>query len=401
MTRKVLLPLALLMVGVIGTVILIRSAPEIETEPTVRSLPLVNVLAVRSTALDLEVESQGEVLPRTQAELISEVAGRVVWVSPSFEVGGFFRVGDPLLRVDGRDYDVFLASAEAQLAQARVRLAREQAEADLAIEEWADLGQGEASPLVRREPQLAEARANVQAAEATVAKAQLDLERTEVVAPFDGRLREKRVDIGQFVNRGAPLALAYAVDFAEIRLPVSSDDIAFLDLPLREQMGSDDWPRVRIVADFAGAMRHWEGRLVRTEGEIDFASRMIYLVARVADPYGTKRSRAEDEMPLAVGLFVKAFIAGRHVENVFVVPRSAMRSDNTVAIVDAQDRLLLREVEVLRRGEDDVLIEGGLEAGERVCISALDGFVEGMQVRARPIRAPQPGVGENDQAVTD
>ncbi len=392
MNKKVLLPLVLLVVGMVATVVVIRSAPEIETEPPVRLAPLVEVMAAATTVLDLEVESQGEVQPRTQADLISEVAGRVVWVAPSFEDGGFFSGGDLLLRLDGRDYEVFLASAEAQLAQARVRLVREQAEAEVALEEWQDLGEGEAGPLVLREPQLAEARANVQAAEATVAKARLDLERTEIRAPFDGRLREKRADVGQFVNRGAPLAQIYSVDFAEIRLPVSSDDLAFLDLPLNGRADDRDWPPVRIEADFAGRLRKWEGRLVRAEGEIDFNSRMVYLVARVEDPYGTRRRRDEGAMPLAVGMFVHAYIRGRTVEDVVVVPRSAMRSDDTLAIEEAS-RLRLRQVEVLRRGEDHVVIGSGVTAGEHVCVSPLDGFVEGMEVRTSPVESS--GLGDS------
>jgi RND family efflux transporter MFP subunit len=327
----------------------------------------------------LEVRSQGSVQPHTETELVAEVAGRVTWVSPSFVVGGFVSEGEELLRLDERDYAVQLAAAEAQLAQARVRQAREEAEAEVALSEWSDLGKGEPGPLVRREPQLAGARADVQAALAGVAKAELDVERTTIRSPFRGRLRQKMADMGQFVNRGGVLGRLYAVDYAEVRLPVPNEDLGFLDVSLRASRGGDG-ARVWLSANFAGEDAVWEGRIVRTEGEIDPRSRMVHLVARVDDPYAPA-GEDEPRPPLAVGLFVEARIEGRSIDGLIELPRVALRGDSMVLVVGDDSRVSEREVEVLRRGEDSILVSSGLRRGERVCVSPLDAYVEGMEVR--------------------
>lgn len=373
------LPVAILALAALVVVALVSSRPQLETAPREVVPPPVRVLTVTPTEVDLGVRSQGSVIPVTEADLVSEVAGTIVWTAESFEVGGFFDAGEVLLRLDRRDYELALASARAALAQAGVGLAREQAEADIAREEWEELGEdGEPGPLVLRQPQLAEARAQVEAALANMRRAELDLERTAIRAPFAGRLRAKRVDRGEFVNRGVPLATIYAVDAAEVVLPVPDSELAFLDLPLGGELG-DRGPRVLLRAQFAGGRHEWEGRIVRVGGEIDPATRMVNLIARVDDPYRAYGDRP----PLSVGLFVDAEVVGRSVESVFQVPRGALVGADRVWLVE-DDRLVLRQVGILRADPEVVIVSDGLSAGDRISLTILESAVDGMRVTPQP-----------------
>jgi multidrug efflux pump subunit AcrA (membrane-fusion protein) len=176
------------------------------------------------------------------------------------------------------------------------------------------------------------------------------------------------------------MATLYATDYAEIRLPVADHQLAYLQLPSLRGASESEGPNVRLHARFAGADHEWSGRVVRTEGEIDARSRMVHVVARVEDPYRMDEGD-EAKPPLAVGLFVQAEIEGAIAENVIVVPRYAMRDESRILIVDAEDRLYTREIEVLRFDRDDVLIRSELAPGERICVSPLQVVVEGMQVK--------------------
>ena len=327
------------------------------------------------------MESQGTVSPRTESVLVPEVSGRITSVSRSFANGGFFEQDDILLSVDPHDYREAVVRAEAVVAQSRLRLAETQAEAEIALKEWEDLGRGQATPLTLRRPQLAEATAAQAAAQAALQRAERNLARTEIRAPYAGRVRHKQVDVGQYVTPGTPLATIYAVDFAEIRLPLPADELAYVDLPLdyRGESGDLTGPRVTLTAAFAGRTHEWEGHIVRTEGEIDPRSRMVHAVVQVRDPYA--RGEDPDRPPLAAGLFVDAAIRGRVVKSVAVVPRSALRADGRLLVVDDENRLHLREVEILRRTHDEVIVASGLRQGERVCLTPLVAVTDGMKVR--------------------
>ena len=380
---KWILPIVIVVLAVLIVVALVASQPTLETAPREIAPPPVRVLAVEPASVELSVRSQGSVTPVTEADLVSEVAGNIVWVAESFEVGGFFDAGEILLRLDRRDYELALASARAALAQAGVGLAREQAEADLAREEWEELGAGgEPGPLVLREPQLAEAKAQVEAALANKRRAELDLSRTAIRAPFAGRLRAKRVDRGEFVSRGGPLATIYSVAAAEVTLPVPDSELAFLDLPLGTDLRGAG-PRVLLEAQFAGGRHEWEARIVRVGGEIDPATRMVNLIARVEDPYRAIGNRP----PLSVGLFVDAEIVGRVVDSVFEAPRGALVGADRLWLVE-DDRLVLRQVGILRAAPDVVIVSDGLSAGDLISLTTLESAVEGMRVTPEPADAP-------------
>lgn len=385
---KWLLPLAILSASASLAIVIYLKRPQVKPAPVEHIPPLVEVMEVRPRAHQFRLVTQGEVAARTEIQLMAEVAGRVEWVAEPFGDGGFFTNSQPLLRVDARDYEVAIAQAQAALAQARVRLQRETAEAKVAREEWEKLGKGPANPLLLREPQLAEARAAVASAEANVAKAELDLTRCEIRAPFTGRVRQKLADVGQFLNRGAPVARVYAVDYSEVRLPLPLDELAFIELPLAGAL-TGPGPAAVLRGTVGSEVFEWSGRVVRTDGEINPRTRMLNCVVRVDDPYGITGTNARP--PLAVGLFVNAELEGRRIDSVLVVPRSAMRGRDTLVVIDAEKRLRFRKVTVLRYKADEVLLQGGMEPGDRVCLSLLDAPVDGMQVRvAEAERAGQP-----------
>lgn len=376
---KVLFPIAVLAVGIPGAVALITSRPQVQIQPPEVPPPLVRVIHVKRQSLQLKVHAQGNVTPRTESTLISQVPGQVVAVSPAFASGGFFEAGDLLASIDPRDYELALARARSQVAQAEVRVAREGEEAALARQEWERVGQGEPTDLVLRKPQLAEAKAALEAAQANMEQARLNLERTQIRAPYAGRVRSKTVDVGQFVNPGAPLARIYSVDYAEVRLSVPNDQLAYLDYSLNFRNETQAGPETILRTTFAGRRYAWSGRIVRVEGEIDPRTRMVTLVARVENPYA--RGGDPDRLPLAVGLFVKAEILGRQVENIVVLPRSAIRGRDRVLVVDNENRLRFRTVDILRASVGEVVVRSGLDQGERVCTSPLDAVVDGMRVR--------------------
>ena len=377
---RVLLPLVVIGLAALVTTALIQSRPEVPVQPRPVELPSVRVEEVVVQDIAMTVISQGTVSPRIESQLVPEVAGRVVWASPSFASGGFFEEGDALLRIDPYNYQQAVIAARSQVAQSRLRLALEEAEADVARREWEELGRGDATALTLREPQLEDARASLLAAEANLERAQQDLDRTEVTAPFAGRVRQKSVDIGQFVSVGSPVATLYAIDAAEVRLPLPDAELKYLDVPLayrgrEERVG----PRVTLRAEFAGESYTWEGRIVRTEAEIDPVSRMVTVIAQVSDPYAPGRDPRRP--PLAVGMFVEAEIAGRVATQVVRLPRAALRDRDQVLVVDNEDRLHFRTVDVLRSTSQDIVISGGLAAGERVILSPIDAVTDGMRVQ--------------------
>lgn len=380
---KIFLPILVVLIGVAAALAIVNSRPTVDRQEAAALPPLVRVMEVEPQDLGLIVRSQGTVRPLVESTLVAQVAGRIDWVSPAFAEGGLFNTGDRLVQIDPRDYELAVSQAEAQVAQAQVRLQLEQAEAELAREEWQELGTGGGSPLALREPQLAEARAAIQAAEAALEKARLDLERTTIRAQFDGRIRAKLVDLGQFINRGAPVANVHSTDTAEIRLPVPKDDLLFvgLDPSLRLDTSGDRGPDVILRARIGPTEMAWRGVIVRTGSEFDPRTRMLPLFARVEDPL--RLQAGAEGAPLPMGLFVAAEIGGIELEDVFVLPRSAIRQDSQVLVIDTQDRLRIREVEILRTERDRVLVRSGLDSTDRICISQIETVVDGMSVRTR------------------
>ncbi len=388
--KKVVLPLIIVLLGFAAAALLIVSGPTLEPKPAPATAPLVRVVQAQPQTLQLSARTHGTVVPRTESDLIPEIDGRVVEVAPSLVSGGFFRKGELLLRVDPVDYNVALETARAGVARANSDL--ENAQRTLARQRNL-MTRGATSDAQRDDAfnRVQVSEAAQREAKARLNRARRDLERTRLVAPYDGRVRTEQVDVGQFVKRGNPVATIFAVDFAEVRLPIQDEELAYLDLPLTQSSGDTSPANSPVIlrARFAGQDHEWEGAVVRTEGELDPTTRMVHVVARVAEPYKTTDARP----PLSVGLFVEAQIMGKTLPNLVRLPRAAMRGESRVLVVDDESRLRFREVVVLRNDRDEVLIQAGLQAGEWVCVSPLQSTADGMRVRV--IDEPNPTVTDN------
>jgi len=357
------------------------SEPPPRKFPQRESLPEVSVYSLQPVDYQVWLNSQGTVQARTESSLVSEVRGRVVGVSPSFRAGGFFEKGETLLEIDKRDYETAVVSAEATLARAKLALAEEEANAAQARTDWERLNPGVEPPeLVSREPQLAQARADVASAQALVENARLNLERTTITAPYAGRILQKRVDMGQFVNSGSILAEIYAVDYAEIRLPLSEREIGYIDVPELYRDDSDpvhSMPEVILTTTIGNETLEWLGRIVRAEGAFDVQSRQLFFVAQVDDPY---RKQGDGRPPLKVGSFVQAKIEGRVLEDVIVIPRELYRKNEYVVVIEEDGTLRRKSIEIEWSDEENLVVSNGLNPGDRVCVTHLSFPSEGMKV---------------------
>jgi RND family efflux transporter MFP subunit len=314
-----------------------------------------------------------------EINLVPEVGGKVVRVSPVLVNGGVFRKDDTLLQIAPVDYELAVTLAKAKVKDAESRLELAEEEALAAVEEWQLLYPDSSSEnkkppaLVAKEPQLAAAQARLEADKADLRKALLNLERTRLKAPFNGRVGEEKVDIGQYVSPGQNLGTLYSTEAAEIVVPLEGGDLFWFDVPAFTSTDGSGAPAV-VRASIAGRELSWPGKVVRTEGRLDERTRMIHVVVRVDKPYARKP-------PLVFGLFVTVEIEGRKIENAAIIPRGALHQGNVVWILDKESRLRFREVEVARIQGDEVLVTEGLADGETVITTPLKAVTDGMAVR--------------------
>jgi len=374
----IILPLGLILgsIVVVAGLVMVAKGKHSEKKPEKESAVLVETVEARLRSLNLSVVSQGTVRPRTETVLVAEVPGKIVAVSPNFIAGGFFHQGEVLLQIDDSDYHTGVKRAQAELASRKAQYADQKARSDQALKDWKNLGrEGEPSDLTLRKPQLAEALAAVQAAEADLQKAERDLMRTSVKLPYEGLVRTKQVDIGQYVAPGTPLGVTFSIATAEVRLPLSSRDMAYLQLPSATNLQQAHRPKVRLTADSSGISGEWQAEIIRTEGVVDEASRVIYAVAEIVDPYAVLGQSHQSE--LRVGTFVRAEIQGLRADNVIVLPRSVLRPDDTVLVANKERKLEIRPVDVLRAEPETVYISNGLDPGERVITTVMDSPIPG------------------------
>jgi len=384
----VVISLGVIVLGATVFLVLTAGRPQLKrTRPPV-PVPLVRVLKVHTAARVITVRGEGTVKPLREIQLIPEVNGKVVYTSPALVDGGAFTKGQVLLRIDPVDYELAITLARARVKDSESRLKVAEEEAAASREEWRLLykgnpgGAGEPPALVAKEPQLAAARAKLAADRAELRKALLNLERTRLRAPFDGRVSQENVDVGQYVSVGQPLATLFSTEAAEIIVPLDDAALYWFYVP-GFTPGTGPGAAAKISAQIAGRALTWPGRVVRAEGRLDERTRMINVVIRVEKPYATMP-------PLAAGLFVAVQIQGRTLENAAEIPRSALREDNRVWVVNDKGRLNFRRVKVARLGSRRAIVSAGLENGERVVTSSLSVVTDGMQVRVAPGKENDP-----------
>lgn len=345
----------------VAALIFFKPKPEPQPEPD-PAPPLVDVIRIELESRALSVTTQGTVEPRREIQLVSQVAGTLVEEAPDYVSGGTFAEGDWLVQIDSRDYRFALINAEARLADAEQLLAVERGRARQAEREWRDLGNPDANALFLRKPQLAAAEAGAKAARADRDRAQLDLERTRVRAPFRGRIRDTGARLGQYVSPGTQIASIYDASTAQVRLPLSDADAALLDLPLGFEPDPSNFPQVTLRGTVAGESHVWTGHIARTQAALDPQSRMLHVVAEVPEPFNRDRHPA----PLLIGLFVEAEIAGRFLEGVTVLPRSAVFQRDRIYTVSEEGEVVAKQVRVLQVEADRLWVKGDLRDGEAV-----------------------------------
>jgi len=394
---QILLPVIILTIAGGATYLMIvfqKEAPRRQFQAPAKE---VVVRPVALSSYEIVLHSQGSVQARTTSNLIPEVRGRIVSIGRNFQEGAFFEEGEVLIEIDKSDYETELIVADGAYAQADLRVAEEEARAAQAKRDWERLNPNTtAGRLTLREPQLKQAAAALASAEARVNNAQRNLERTSIRAPFAGRVLSKNVDVGQYVSPGNQLARVFAVDVAEVRLPLTATQYSYLDMPAiyrGENPTLAEGPAVLLSLEVAGETYRWGGRVSRAEGAVDTRSRQLFVVAQIRNPYGRT---ANERPPLKIGSFVEAEITGKTLDNVFVIPRSLLRENSYVLVVDnsdGRDVLRRRAVSIAWETDDVAVVNGGLKAGDLLCLTQVPLALEEYPVRA-VLESDLPAEGE-------
>ncbi|MBN2071401.1 MAG: efflux RND transporter periplasmic adaptor subunit [Candidatus Krumholzibacteriota bacterium] len=375
-----LISIVIIAVGAFIVVVLMATKTEVIKRKSSIPVPVVNTLRIEPAARRIVLTGEGTVRPLRIINLVPQVSGKIVSLDDRFADGGEFARGEQLLKIEDTDYRLAVKSAESKVMDLESRLQMAIEEAAAAREEWAMSNNGEEKPppLVAKEPQLAASRAALSAAEAEYERAMLNLERTSITAPFEGRISAKNADIGQFVSPGQVLATIYSIEAAEITVPMKNDDLSWFSVP-GFTTENDPGSCATVIAEIAGMELQWPAMVMRAEGFLDSRTRMVNVVVRVDKPY-------QSTPPLAMGLFTSVRIEGNLLENTTVIPRSSVHEDNTVWLVDPDGRLRFRRVEIARFEGNDAWITSGLSAGELVVTSAVKAVTDSMKVNLRPVK---------------
>lgn len=366
-------PLLILLAFGVAAALLISTKEAPEQKEDEVPVPIIDVTRVEQKTVSLNLPSYGVVTPKNKTLLVTEVQGRMLTIAPNFVAGGVVKKGEQLAVIEPSDYEADLMQAQASLAQAEAALEEEVARGEVAKNDWKGFDGGIPPELGLRLPQLKKEQANVKFQQAALARAQRNLERTIIRAPFDGIIKSRIVDLGQYVTLGTNLGELYDTRIAEIRLPVANNDLAYL-----ESVDNPD-TLVTLSASLAGKEVTWIGTIVRSEGVIDAENRMVYLVAEIQDPY-LRKNRKEGQLPLKYGSFVTAVIKGRTVDGIVQLPRHLVRN-GSVAVVSSDNVIEIREVNVVRTDIDSVYIKDSLLDGERISLTKLNNMSTGQVVK--------------------
>ncbi|MBE9549033.1 MAG: efflux RND transporter periplasmic adaptor subunit [Proteobacteria bacterium] len=377
---KLILPVLVLVISVVVVKALVAAKPPPEKKEEPPRLVSLYVDEVYSEVVSISVKTQGEVSPKVEIDLIPQVSGRIVAVSEAFAEGAKFGPETLLVKIDDTDYKLAVIRAQARVADARVNVERELANAKIKTDEWnRKRNAGKPTPFALNEPQVLGAKAQLRAAQADLREANLNVTRTAIKVPFKGRVRQKNIGIGQYVTAGMSLGRVFSTDTVEVRLPLTDLQLVELNLPMGFMANSSNAPVVNFSAQVGNQQQLWQGRIVRTNAAVDQQTRMVYAIAEVEDPYG---DGADNGTPMAVGMFVTAQIEGVHSQTALVIPRLGLRKSDKVYVINADSRLEIRTVEVLSTSMERVLLASGVQAGESVVTSTIPAAIDGMEVVA-------------------
>ncbi len=370
--KQIIIPIVILATGIAAMVGFSSMKKPPEEKAKVDNTPIVAVSDVSVAPMTLEVSSHGMVTPKYETELIAQVNGEIVELSDTFLRGGFVKKNQLLARIDPNDYQAALIDAQASMATARAGLEKEVAQGKVAESEWKQITDTSPTELSLRKPQLAQELARVKAAQASVLRAERNLERTEIRAPYDAMIDSRNIGLGSFVGVGSKIGHVLATDVAEVRLPVADNQLEFL-----ANQGVN--AKVNLIGIYAGKATQWSATIKRNEGVIDNKSRMGYLVAELNDPYQLKNKSKQTLTPLRFGSYVNAKIVGNNVAQATMVPRHLV-INGKVAILDSDSKLHYVAIDIVRQQGSNVVVANGLAQGDRLIVSALDYPVNGMKL---------------------
>ena len=339
----------------------------------------VNVQILTPVDYEIKIKSTGTTTPITQTILTSEVGGEVIYRSKKFSEGSSVISGEILAKIDDTDLQLQYKNALLQLASAEVQFALQEAESEIAQEAWEKVGEGTAKELVAKKPQLKQAKAALEVAKAQVDSAEKKLNKTEISAPYTGRIQNINIDLGSTILPGQPVGSMYTSNEIEVTLSVKDSDLQFLDIPMDgRKLNPDQKSLVIIKSLYKGKMQEWEGNLERVDGVIDPMTRMIKLIANF------KNNFIEDSQPiLPIGLFVEAEISGKTLMDVFILPNTALTPNGELLVVNKNNELEIRKVNIITKTKDYILVKEGMMSGERIVVSKLSIATNGMLVNPR------------------
>ena len=380
---NIVLSIALIAAGIAGAAYISKTAPKARKRPPVQPLSLVQVVDVRPEAERILVPAMGTVIPAQEIVLESRVAGEIVSIHPEFTVGGHLKKGSEVLQIDPQDYELALTLAKARVKDAESKLKILKAEASAAKDEWRVINRNQAgknnkpSPLLIKEPQLTAAQAMLIAEKADVKKAQLNLARTKISAPFNAMVRKKQVDIGSQVSGQDQLAELVGTDEYWIQASMPVDRLNWIMIP---RNSGEPGAKVRI---FYRNGIELTGTVIKLLGELEVEGRMARVLVEVKDPLGLNNAENKHP-PLLIGEYVRIEIEGRQLKNVYRIPRTALRDNTRIWLVSNDGKLEIRTVETLWRDAQSVLLADGLQPGEQLIVSDLSKPMDGMPLQVTP-----------------
>tara|TARA_Y100001970_G_scaffold186900_1_gene227335 strand:+ start:2523 stop:3665 length:1143 start_codon:yes stop_codon:yes gene_type:complete len=339
----------------------------------------VEVEILKPTNHQILISSTGTTQPITQTALTSEVGGEIIYRSKKFSEGSSVIEGEILAKIDDTDLQLQYNNALFQLRTAEVQSQVQKAEAEVAEEVWGKIGEGTAKDLTLKKPQLKQAEAALNVAKAQLESAKKKLDKTDITAPYTGRIQSVNIDLGSTILPGQPVGVIYTANQIEISLPVKDSDLAFLDIPMDgRKLNDNEKSLVKVSALYKGKLQVWTGNIERVDGVIDPVTRMIKIIASFKNEF-----LEENQTTLPIGLFVEAEINGKFLENVFIVPNVSLTTNNEILIVDRNNQIEMRKIVVLKKLKDSVIIKDGLSIGERIIVSKLNIATSGMDVNPK------------------